>query len=175
MSQSSRTRIGLRISSTGISPARREAQKAYANPNVAFPFEDNFSIGAIHGPNTPQPPVVPPANKAGPISSRPTETSNNQTATIEILDDDAEDNVSVLTTKTQEELVALLVKARGQIHAPTGSRVASGSGDPPGGGPNATPSRPDKGRQQTAPTNGADSNARGAHVDVSVSNGLGGK
>jgi hypothetical protein len=106
---------------------------------------------------------------------RPTETTNNQTATIEILDDDAEDDVSVLTTKMQEELIALLVKARRQIHVPTGSRVASGSGDPPGGSPVAMPSRPNKGRQQTAPTNGADSNAGGAHIDGSASNGLGGK
>ncbi len=95
----------------GDSSGEKRSAKAYANPNVAFPFEDDFSIGTIHGANTPQPPVVPPANKAAPISLRPAETSNNQTATIEILDNDAEDGVSVLTTKTQEELVALLVKA----------------------------------------------------------------
>jgi hypothetical protein len=96
----------------GDSFGEKRSSKAYANPNVAFSFEDNFSTGTIHGTNTPQPPVVPPANEAAPISSRPTETSNNQTATIEILDNNAEDDISVLTTKTQEELVALLVKAR---------------------------------------------------------------
>jgi hypothetical protein len=159
----------------GDSSGKKRSMKAYANPNVAFPFEDNFSVRTIHGMNTPQPPVVPPANKTTPISSRPTETSNNQTATIEILDNDAEDNVSVLKTKTQEELVALLVKARQQIHAPTSSRVASGSSNPPGGGPVAMPSRPDEGRQQTAPTNSADSNAGGVHVNGSGSNGPGGK
>jgi hypothetical protein len=158
----------------GDSSGKKRRAKAYANPNVAFPF-DNFSVRTIHSTNTPQPPVVPPANKAAPISSRPTETSNNQTATIEILDNDAEKDVSVLTTKTQEELVALLVKARQQIHAPTGSRVAFGSGNLPRGGPVATPSHPDEGRQQTAPTNGADSDAGGAHVNGSASNGLGGK
>jgi hypothetical protein len=159
----------------GDSSGKKRSAKAYANPNVAFPFEGNFSVWTIHGANTPQPPVVPPANKAAPISLRPTETSNNQTATIEILDDNAEDNVSVLTTKTQEELVALLVKARQQIHAPTSSQVASGSVNPPGGGPVATPSCSDEGHQQTAPTNGADSNAGGAHVNESASNRLGGK
>ncbi len=159
----------------GDSSGEKRSAKAYANHNVAFHFKDNFSVGTIHGANTPQPPVVPPANKATPISLRPTETSNNQTATIEILDNDAEDNVSVLTTKTQEELVALLVKARRQIHMPTGSRVASGSGNPPGGGPVAMPSHPDEGRQQTTPTNGADNNAGGVHVNKSTSNGPGGK
>jgi hypothetical protein len=128
----------------GDSSGKKRSAKTYTNPNVAFPFEDNFSVGTIHSANTPQPPVVPPANKAAPISLGPTETSYIQTTTIEILDVNAEDNVSVLTTKMQEELVALLVKARQQIHAPTGSRVASGSGDPPGGGPVATPSCPNK-------------------------------
>jgi hypothetical protein len=157
------------------SSGKKRSAKAYANPNVLFPFEDDFSVGTIHGANTPQPPLVPPVNEAAPISLRPTETSNNQTTTIEILDNNAEEDVSVLTTKMQEELVALLVKARLQIHAPTGSQVASGSGNPPGGGPVATPSHPNEGRQQTAPTNGADNNAKGAHVDRSASNGPGGK
>jgi hypothetical protein len=106
---------------------------------------------------------------------RPTETSNNQTATIEILYDGAEDNASVLTTKMQEELVALLMKATQQIHVPTGSGVASGSSNPPGGGPVAMLSRPDKGHQQTALTNGTNSNAEGAHVNGSACNEWGGK
>ncbi len=159
----------------GDSSSKKRNAKAYANPNVTFPFGDDFSVGTIHGTNTPQPPVVPPANKAAPISLRPTETSNNQTATIEILDNDAEDNVSVLTTKKQEKLEALLVKTRQQIHAPTGSRVASGSCNPPRGSPVATPSHTNKGRQQTAPTNGADSNVGGAHINGSASNRPGGK
>jgi hypothetical protein len=50
----------------------------------------------------------------------------NQNAAIEILDDDADDDVSVLTPKMQDKLVALLVKARRQIHASTSSRVAPG-------------------------------------------------
>ena len=96
----------------GDSSGKKRSAKAYANPNVAFPFEGNFSVWTIHGANTPQPPVVPPANKAAPISLRPTETCNNQTTTIEILDDNAKDDISVLTTKMQEELVALLVKGQ---------------------------------------------------------------
>ncbi len=107
-------------------PSTKGIAKAYANPNMAFPFEDNFSVGTIHGTNAPKPLAVPPAKEAA-----PTNTPGNQTATIEILEDNAEDDVSVLTTKTQEELVALSVKARRQIHVPTCSWVASSSGTPP--------------------------------------------
>jgi hypothetical protein len=27
-------------------------EKAYVNPNVAFPFQDDFLVGTIHGANT---------------------------------------------------------------------------------------------------------------------------
>ena len=94
---------------------------------------------------------------------------------IEILDNDVEDDVSVLTTKTQDELVALLVKVRRQIHASTCSRVASGSGIPPGSGLVATPSPSNAGCQQTAPTNNAVSGANGAAFDREVRNGPSGK
>jgi hypothetical protein len=89
--------------------------------------------------------------------------------------DDAEDDVSLLTTKMQDELVALLVKARRQIHASTGSQGASGSGTPPGSGLVAMPSSSDAGHQQTAPTNNAVSGANGAAVDREVHNRLSGK
>jgi hypothetical protein len=151
-------------------PSTKGTAKAYANPNVAFLFEDNFSVRTIHGANAPKPPAVPPVKEAA-----PTYTPGNQTATIEILEDDAEDDVSVLTAKMQEELAALLVKARRQIHAPTGSWVASGSGTPPGSGLVATSSPPDAGHQQTAPTNGAASGASGASVDGEARNKPSGK
>jgi hypothetical protein len=83
--------------------------------------------------------------------------------------------MSVLTTKTQDELVALFVKARRQIHVPIGSRVASGSGIPPGSGPVATPSLSNVGCQQTAPTNGAASGVSGAAIKGEASNGPSGK
>ncbi len=44
----------------GDSSGEKRSVKAYANPNVAVPFKDNFSVGTIHGTNTPQPPVVSP-------------------------------------------------------------------------------------------------------------------
>jgi hypothetical protein len=118
------------ILNAGESSDKRGA-KAYANPNVAFLFEDNFSVGTIHGANAPTAPLVPPDNAAAPTRPTPTGTPGNQTATIEILDDDAEEDVSVLTSKMQDELVALLVKARRQIYVSTGSWVASGMGTPP--------------------------------------------
>jgi hypothetical protein len=37
----------------GDSSGKKRSMKAYANPNVAFPFEDDFFIGTIHGANTP--------------------------------------------------------------------------------------------------------------------------
>jgi hypothetical protein len=74
-----------------------------------------------------------------------------------------EDDVSLLTTKTQEELFALLVKAKRQIHTSTGSHVASGSGIPSGSGPVATP--PPSNAQQIAPTNDAASGISCAAID----------
>jgi hypothetical protein len=81
----------------------------------------------------------------------------------------------MLTTKMQDELVALLVKARRQNSASTGSRVASGASTPPGSGPVALPPHTNKGHQQTAPTNGAESSAAGARVNGNASNGPVGK
>jgi hypothetical protein len=98
-------------------------------------------------------------------------TPGNQNATIDILDNNADDDVSILTTKMQDELVAFLVKARRQIHASTNSWVASGSGIPSGSGPVAMPSPTDVGRQQTSPTNNAVRGVNSAAVDGEVCNG----
>ncbi len=120
-------------------------------------------------------PVAPPSKKMAPTGSTAGGTPCNQNATIEILDNDVEDDVSVLTTKTQDELVALLVKARRQIHASTGNRVASGSGIPSGRGAVVAPPPSNAGCQQTAPTNGTARGVSGAAVDGEASNGLSGK
>ncbi len=75
-------------------------EKTFVNPNVAFPFQDKFLVGTIHGAN------------AGTNRSTAQQAgggkSNNEGA-IEILDNKDDNNVSVLTSKTQDELVALLV------------------------------------------------------------------
>jgi hypothetical protein len=52
---------------------------AHANPNVAFPFQDDFSFGAIHGGN-----------------AKPTAPSAKEIVEIQ----DNKNNVSILTTKT---------------------------------------------------------------------------
>jgi hypothetical protein len=95
---------------------------------------------------------------------------------IQILDDNEEDDASVLTTKTQDELVALLVKAR-RAHqvANAGLRAASGSGHLPGNGLVATPPHPDAGGQKTCPTSNAHDGDAGVAVGTEVSSGPGGK
>jgi hypothetical protein len=60
----------------------RPTKKKHVNPNVAFPFQDNFSISTIHGANT------APANSP---------TTPAASETIEIPEDD--NNISVLTSK----------------------------------------------------------------------------
>ncbi len=74
------------------------AAKQHVDPNVAFPFDDNFSVGTIHGANATKSPP-PEANEV-----------------VEIHDN--EDDVSVLTTKT---------RADNQPEVVVGSRAASGS------------------------------------------------
>jgi hypothetical protein len=151
--------------------SNKENVKGYIDPNVAFPFKDDLSVGTIHGANVTKPNAVPPTETAAPDCPPMAGTPGNQNAAVEILDDNADDDVSVLTTKMQDELVALLVKARRQIHASTGSWVASGSGIPSGSSPVAMPSPTNAGRQQTTPTNNAVSSVNGAAVDKEVRNG----
>ncbi len=148
----------------------KENAKGYVDPNVGFPFEDNFSAGTIHGANVTKALAVPLTETGAPDGPPMAGTPGNQNATIEILDNDADDDISVLTTKMQDELVALLVKARRQIHASTGSQVASGSGIPSGSSLVAMPSPPNASRQQTAPTNNAISGINGAAVKGEVRN-----
>jgi hypothetical protein len=106
------------------SVGQQDNVKAYVDPNVAFPFQDNFSVGAIHGANATRSPEAPSYKKTAPTGSATARTPCNQNTIIEILDNDVEDDMSMLTTKTQDDLVAHLVKATWQIHLSTGSWVA---------------------------------------------------
>ncbi len=70
-------------------------KKHFVDPNAAFPFQDDFSVGTIHGTKTKAPSREQGADKSD---------------VIEIVDDD--DEVSVLMSKTQDELLALLLQER---------------------------------------------------------------
>jgi hypothetical protein len=99
------------------------ATKLYVDPNVAFPFQDNFLVGTIHGAN---------ARPANSTNHQAENAKGNNEEVIKILDDKDDNDVSLLTTKTQDKLVALLVQTRKQLSGATvGSRVASGSDPPP--------------------------------------------
>ncbi len=101
---------------------------------------------------------------------------SDEEGVIEILDNKDEDDVSILTTKTQDELVALLVQARKQIgNATNGSRVASGSDLPPGSGPAATLSQTNTGGQESTLANSASSGTNGNGIGGDARSGLGGK
>ncbi len=73
------------------------------DPNLAFNFQDDFSVGTIHGTN---------ARAVG----RDTVDATAKTDVVEV--DNEDNNVSVLTTKTTSE-------AQNKVNV--GSRVASGS------------------------------------------------
>ncbi len=83
---------------TGGEKPTKGAVKQHVDPNVAFPFEDDFSVRTIHGTNA--------ANQPTPTSSK----------VVEIQDND--DDVSILLTKTGVD--------NQPIHTKVGSRVASG-------------------------------------------------
>jgi hypothetical protein len=94
----------------------QQPTKAHFDPNVAFPFQDDFSIGTIQGAN----------KKAGAPSEA---TAPSATECVEIQDD--KDDVSILSTKTSSETQSDVV---------IGSRVASGSN--PIAGPTANSTQP---------------------------------
>jgi hypothetical protein len=77
---------------------------------MAFPFQDDFSVGTIHRIN-----MKPPSKDQGVEEAK----------AIEILDND--DDVSVFTTKTQDELLALLLQERRKSKSAIGRRAASGT------------------------------------------------
>jgi hypothetical protein len=84
--------------------------------------------------------------------------------------------VSVLTTKTQDELVALLVQARKQLSsAPVGSRVTSGSDPTPGNGPAAMLSQTNADGQESVLAISAPSGTDGNNVGGNAGSRPGGK
>jgi hypothetical protein len=141
--------------------------KAYVDPNIAFPFQDNFLLGTIHSTN---------AGNNESTQQQAASDNNDTEGVIEILDNDDGNDMSVLTSKTQDELVALLVQARKQLsNASAGSRVASGSDLPPGSGSVAMPSPTNLGGQESTLANSAPSGTNGNGVGRNASSGPGGK
>jgi len=83
-------------------------KKHFVDPNAAFPFQDDFSVGTIHGTNAKAPSREQGADKSD---------------VIEIIDND--DDVSVLTTKTQDKFLALLLQERQERKSAINHRAAS--------------------------------------------------
>ncbi len=94
----------------------QQPTKAHVHPNVAFPFQDDFSIGTIHGAN----------KKAGPPSEA---TAPSATEIVETQDDKG--TFSILSAKTSSET---------QSNVAIGSRVVSGSN--PSSSPTADSTQP---------------------------------
>jgi hypothetical protein len=112
---------------TGGGSLPNGSAKQHVDPNVAFPFDDEFSIGTIHGANA---------------TTKPSPPATNQV--VEIQDDD--DDVSILTTKTSADIQSKVVVGRqaasgsnpvvGPTAVPTQTTTASGgSPDPASAGP----------------------------------------
>jgi hypothetical protein len=146
------------------SPAK---EKTFVHPNVAFPFQDNFLVGTIHGTN---------AGTNRSTAQQAGDGKSNNEGAIEILDNEDDDNVSVLTSKTQDELVALLVQARKQLSStPISSRVAFGSNTLSGIGLVAMQPQINVGGQEPTLANGVRSGTEGNNVGGIASNGPGSK
>jgi hypothetical protein len=85
-------------------------KKQFADPNAAFSFQDDFSAGTIHGTN-----MKPPLKDQGAEEAKVIEIINN------------DNNGSILMTKTQDELLALLLQERRKSKSAIGRRAASGT------------------------------------------------
>jgi hypothetical protein len=92
-----------------LKPTTAPPHKKYVDPNAAFPFQEDFSVSTIHGTNT-----KPPSKDQG----------GEKAAVVEIVDD--KDDVSFLTTKTQDKLLALLLQERQKSKSAIGCQAASG-------------------------------------------------
>ena len=90
----------------------RQSTRAHIDPNVAFPFQDDFSVGTIHG-----------ANAKNPLADRA--AAIEEAEVLEIQDD--EDDVGVLTMRTQ---------GKDQPEVAVRSQIATGPN--PVSGPTAT-------------------------------------
>jgi hypothetical protein len=100
----------------------------------------------------------------------------NEGEIIEILDNTNEDVASGLTSKTKDELVALLVQARREFNeASVGRQVASGSNLSLVSGPAVMPYQPSTDGQEFLPANSAISGTGSNRADGNASSGPGGK
>ena len=95
-----------------IVQANHSSTKKHVDPTAAFNFEEDFSVGTIHGKNN--------AIHARTIGKEAREV-------IELTEDN---NVSVLSSKTQDELVALVVQERRRSMLAAGTWVATSSRPP---------------------------------------------
>ena len=120
-------------------------KKYFVDPNAAFPFQDDFSVGMIHGTN---------------MKALSKEQGAEEAEVIEIVNDD--NDVSVLTTKTQDKLLALLLQERQKRKSAIGRRAASGT-DPLVSGP--TSNTAPAGATGTAPVAAA-----GSQIPTSTGN-----
>jgi hypothetical protein len=103
--------------------AKHNPTKKHVDPTAAFNFEEDFSVGTIHGKNN---------------AIHAATTGKGVTTAIELSDDD---DVSILMSKTQDDTDALVEQKQRRSTCSAGDRVATGS-RPPAIGPtaNATPS-----------------------------------
>ncbi len=115
----------------------QQPKKVHINPNVAFPFQDSFSVGTIHGTNA----KAPTASAA---------TAPSATEVVEVQDDG--ENVSILSAKTASEAQSIVV---------VGSRVASGSNPVSGPTTNSTQPGAASGGLEDPASNGPASGAVG--------------
>jgi hypothetical protein len=138
-----------------IVQANHNSTKKHVDPTTAFNFEEDFSVGTIHGKND--------AIHARTIGKEATKV-------IELTDDD---DVSILLSKTQDKLVALVVQERRRSMLAAGTRVATGSRPPAiGHTTNATPAE----ATGTVPVAAEGSLiSSGTGTNGSVDGGLGGK
>ncbi len=112
---------------TGGSGTTNSIARQNINPNVAFPFKDNFLVGTIHGANATTKATPPIVNKV-----------------VEIQDD--KDDVRILTTKTRTETHST-VKVGCRVasssnpvngpatNSPQTETASGGSSDPASAGP----------------------------------------
>ena len=107
-----------------IVKADHNPTKKHVDPTAAFNFEEDFSVGTIHS-----------KNDAVHVRT----TNKEATEVIELTDDD---NVSILSSKTQDDIIALIVQEWRRSMLAAGTWVATCSRPPAiGHTANATPAR----------------------------------
>jgi hypothetical protein len=119
----------------------QQPTKAHVSPNVAFPFQDGFFVGTIHGASKK---AGAPSEAAAPSATEIMETQDN------------EDNVSILSTKTSSETQSDII---------IGSRVASGSKPISGPTANSTQTGAASEGSEDPASDGPDGRAIGGPID----------